>query len=546
MLNAHAKVPLPVNEPVQGYALGSRERAELKSALTKLSGERADIPLFIGGKAVRASRTGEIRMPHRHSHVLGTFQEADATQVEQAIAAAMAAKAEWSQTPFSERAAIFLRAAELLATKYRALMNAATMLGQSKTAHQAEIDAACESIDFLRFNVAFAQGLLEQQPQSAPGVWNQTDYRPLDGFVLAVAPFNFTSIGLNLCTAPALMGNTVVLKPASTAVYSNWIILELLREAGLPDGVVNFVPGPGRVVGDAALASPHLGGIHFTGSTGVFQGMWRKIGENISRYHQYPRLVGETGGKDFIFAHPSAGEDLDALAVAIVRGGFEYQGQKCSACSRVYIPESLWPRLKTKLQEQIAELKMGDVRDFRNFMGAVIDEGSFKNTASYLELAKKGGGEASIVAGGEMDRSEGWFVRPTLTQVTNPKHKLISEEIFAPVVTAFVYRDSQYAQTLRLCDEASPYALTGAIFARDRKAIAQASQELRHAAGNFYINDKPTGAVVGQQPFGGSRASGTNDKAGSALNLVRWTSPRTIKETFVPPTQVPYPFMAAE
>ncbi len=546
MLNAQSQVPPPVNEPVLSYLPGSAERLELKAALSRLSGERVEVPLFIDGKPVRTGKTGEIRMPHRHSHVLGSFQEAEASHVEQAISAALAAKREWAAMPFSERAAIFLRAAELLATKYRPLMNAATMLGQSKTAHQAEIDAACESVDFLRFNVHFAQELLAQQPQSAPQIWNQTDYRPLDGFVLAVAPFNFTSIGLNLCTAPALMGNTVVFKPASTSVYSNWIIIELLREAGLPDGVVNFVPGSGRVVGDAALASPELGGIHFTGSTGVFQGMWKKIGENISRYRQYPRLVGETGGKDFIFAHPSASDDLDALAVAIVRGGYEYQGQKCSACSRIYVPESLWPRLKGRLQELIAELRMGDVRDFRNFMGAVIDEGSFKNTSAYIDLAKKGSAEASIVAGGETDRSEGWFVRPTLIQVTNPRDRLICEEIFAPVVTAFVYPDAQYEQTLRLCDEASPYALTGAIFARDRKAISLASSVLRHAAGNFYINDKPTGAVVGQQPFGGSRASGTNDKAGSALNLVRWTSPRTIKENFVPPTKVSYPFMAAE
>ncbi|MGQ0505742.1 MAG: L-glutamate gamma-semialdehyde dehydrogenase [Myxococcaceae bacterium] len=546
MINAHLRVPPPVNEPVLTYAPNSPERAELKSALNRVAGERVEIPLVIGGKAIRTGKTDEVRMPHKHSHVLGTFHQAEQSHVEQAITAALNAKRDWSRMPFGERAAIFLRAAELLATKYRPWMNAATMLGQSKTAHQAEIDSACEAIDFLRFNVHFAQELLAQQPLSGPQMWNQTDYRPLDGFVFAVAPFNFTAIGLNLCTAPAIMGNTVLFKPASTAVLSNWFILEILREAGLPEGVINFLPGSGRAVGDVVLASPDLGGIHFTGSTGVFNGMWSKIGENISKYKQYPRLVGETGGKDFIFAHPSAVEDLEALAVAVVRGGFEYQGQKCSACSRIYVPESLWPKLKSRLQELIADLKMGDVRDFRNFMGAVIDEKSFKNTSSYLELARSGGSEATVLAGGEADRNEGWFVRPTLVQVTNPKHRLICEEIFAPVVTAFVYPDAKYEETLKQCDEASPYALTGAVFARDRKAISLASSLLRHAAGNFYINDKPTGAVVGQQPFGGSRASGTNDKAGSLLNLVRWTSPRTIKETFVPPIKVPYPSMSAE
>jgi 1-pyrroline-5-carboxylate dehydrogenase len=510
-----------------------------------MAGEKPDIPLVIGGKQVRTGKVQEARMPHRHQHVLATYHEADPEHVQQAITAAMAARHDWSLTPFQERAAIFLRAAESLSTRHRQLMNAATMLGQSKTAFQSEIDAVCESIDFLRFNVHFAQQLLETQPLSDAGMWNMTDYRPLDGFVLAVAPFNFTSIAMNLCTAPAIMGNTVVLKPASTAILSAWVVMEVLREAGLPDGVVNFVPGKGSVVGNAALTHPDLGGVHFTGSTPVFQGMWKTVGEHIASYRQYPRLVGETGGKDFIFAHASAADDLDALATAIVRGGFEYQGQKCSACSRVYVPESLWGKLKGRLQEWIAEIKVGDVQDFRNFMGAVIDEASFKNVSSYIDLVKKGS-DATIVAGGETDRREGWFVKPTLVQVQNPRHRVMCEEIFAPLVSLYVYPDAKYEETLKLCDESAPYALTGAIFARDRQAITTAANALRHAAGNFYINDKPTGAVVGQQPFGGSRASGTNDKAGSMLNLVRWTSARTVKENLAPPTRVGYPFMGAE
>jgi 1-pyrroline-5-carboxylate dehydrogenase len=545
MINATVRVPAAKNEPILSYAPGTPERADLKEALKRMGSERIEIPLVIGGKQIRTGKTGEARMPHLHRHVLATYHEAEPSQVEQAIASAMAARREWSVTPFHQRAAIFLRAAELLSTRYRQAINASTMLGQSKTAHQAEIDAACESVDFLRFNVQFADQLMASQPENGPQMWNMMDYRPLDGFVLAVSPFNFTSIAVNLPTAPALMGNTVLFKPASTAICSAWVIMEALREAGLPDGVINFVPGKGSTIGNAALSSPDLGGIHFTGSTAVFQGMWKLVGENIARYRQYPRLVGETGGKDFIFAHASAGEDLEALAVAIVRGGYEYQGQKCSACSRVYVPDSIWPKLKTRLQELIAEIRIGDVRDFRNFMGAVIDESSFKNVSSYIELARKSS-EATIIAGGETDRAEGWFVRPTLVQVTNPRHRIMCEEIFAPLVAVYVYPAGKYEETLRLCDESTPYALTGAIIGRDRKAIATAMQELRHAAGNFYVNDKPTGAVVGQQPFGGSRASGTNDKAGSPLNLVRWVSARTIKENFVPPTKVPYPFMGAE
>jgi 1-pyrroline-5-carboxylate dehydrogenase len=543
VINAIARVPPPQNEPVLPYTPGAPERASLQAALQRMASERIEIPVIIGGKQIRTGKTDEVRMPHKHSHVLATLHEADASHVEQAIQNALSVKEEWSRMPFLERAAIFLRAAELLATRYRPLLNASTMLGQSKTAHQAEIDAACEAIDFLRFNVHFAQELLSEQPVSSPQTWNLMDYRPLDGFVFAVAPFNFTSITLNLCTAPAIMGNVVLLKPASTSGLSAWYIMELLREAGLPDGVINFLPGDGPTIGNAALTSPHLGGVHFTGSTPTFQSMWRTVGENIQRYKQYPRLVGETGGKDFIFAHASAADDVDALATAIVRGGYEYQGQKCSAASRIYVPESLWPKLKPRLQEFIAELKMGDVTDFRNFMGAVIDEKSFKKVSSYIELAKQSGSEASIVAGGDADRKEGWFVKPTLVQLTNPRHRIMQEEIFAPLVGVHVYPDSRFEETMRECDQSATYALTGAVFARDRKAISTMMRELRHAAGNFYINDKPTGAVVGQQPFGGSRASGTNDKAGSMLNLVRWTSPRTIKENFAPPTRVPYPFM---
>ncbi len=543
MINAIARVPPPQNEPVLPYTPGAPERASLQAALQRMASERIEIPVIIGGKQIRTGKKDEVRMPHKHSHVLATLHEADASHVEQAIQNALSVKEEWSRMPFLERAAIFLRAAELLATRYRPLLNASTMLGQSKTAHQAEIDAACEAIDFLRFNVHFAQELLSQQPLSSPQTWNLMDYRPLDGFVFAVAPFNFTSITLNLCTAPAIMGNVVLLKPASTSGLSAWYIMELLREAGLPDGVINFLPGDGPTIGNAALTSPHLGGVHFTGSTPTFQSMWRTVGENIQRYKQYPRLVGETGGKDFIFAHASAADDVDALATAIVRGGYEYQGQKCSAASRVYVPESLWPKLKPRLQEFIAELKMGDVTDFRNFMGAVIDEKSFKKVSSYIELAKQSGSEATIVAGGDADRKEGWFVKPTLVQLTNPRHRIMQEEIFAPLVGVHVYPDARFEETMRECDQSATYALTGAVFARDRKAISTMMRELRHAAGNFYINDKPTGAVVGQQPFGGSRASGTNDKAGSMLNLVRWTSPRTIKENFAPPTRVPYPFM---
>ena len=541
MINAIPRVPPPQNEPVLSYAAGTPERAGVQAALKRMASEKIEIPVIIGGKHVHTGNLDEVRMPHRHSHVLATLHQADGATTTKAIENALSVKDEWSRMPFHARAAIFLRAAELLASRYRPILNAATMLGQSKTAHQAEIDAACESVDFLRWNVHFAEQLMGQQPVPAPQNWNMMDYRPLDGFVFAVAPFNFTSIALNLPTAPALMGNVVLFKPSNTAAYSAWYIMELLREAGLPDGVINMLPGDGPTIGNVALTHPQLGGVHFTGSTPTFQSMWRTVGENIARYKQYPRLVGETGGKDFIVVHASAADDLDAVATAIVRGGYEYQGQKCSAASRIYVPKSMWPKLKVRLQEFISELRMGDPTDFKNFMGAVIDEKSFKRTSSYLELAK--GSEASVVAGGTADRSEGWFVKPTLVQLENPRHRIMQEEIFAPVVGLHVYEDAKFEETLREVDQAAAYALTGAIFARDRKAVLTAMDLLRHAAGNFYVNDKPTGAVVGQQPFGGSRASGTNDKAGSMLNLVRWTSPRTIKENFVPPTRVPYPYL---
>lgn len=540
MIHSTVRVPAPVNEPVRSHAPGTKERAELKAALDRMAGERLDIPMIIGGKEIRTGQTARSVMPHDHAHVLATYHLGDASHTRQAIEAALAAKPAWSAMSFAERAAIFLRAAELLTTKYRPLLNASTMLGQSKTAHQAEIDAACELIDFFRFNVAFAEELIAQQPVSDHTMWNQSDYRPLDGFVYAVAPFNFTSIAANLPFSPALMGNTVVFKPSAHAAFSNWYVMELFREAGLPDGVINMVQGDPAAITAEVFAHPELGGVHFTGSTDVFRSMWKTVGENIHRYRQYPRLVGETGGKDFVFAHASAADDLDALAVALVRGAFEFQGQKCSAASRAYIPASLWEGLQERIVPMTQGIAMGDIRDFRNFMGAVIHEGAFDRITGMIALGKQGG--AKILAGGESDKSQGFFVRPTIIQVEDPKHRLMQEEIFGPVLSVFVYPDDRFEETLRVCDQTSPYALTGAIFGRDRTAVSTAMRELRHAAGNFYVNDKPTGAVVGQQPFGGGRASGTNDKAGSLWNLVRWTSPRTIKETFVPPTSLGYPF----
>jgi 1-pyrroline-5-carboxylate dehydrogenase len=539
-VSAHGipRPPEPYNEPIKDYAPGSPEREQLRSRLNELAGRELELPLVIGGKDVQLPQTFDQVMPHDKKHVLAKVSKGDASHVQRAIDAAAVAWDDWSRTPWEERAAVLLRAAELLAGPWRATLNAATMLGQSKTAHQAEIDAACELIDFWRFNVSYMTRIYEEQPRSSPGVWNRMEYRPLEGFVFAVTPFNFTAIAGNLPTSAALMGNTVVWKPASTAAYSAHFLMRLLQEAGLPDGVINLVYGSGAEIGDAALASPHLAGVHFTGSTGVFQGMWKTIGANIANYRNYPRIVGETGGKDFIVAHESA--DVDAIATAIVRGAFEYQGQKCSAASRLFIADNLWPELRERLASEIDALPVGDVRDFGNFMGAVIDGSSFRTQATAIDEARE---KATIVAGGSYDDSEGWFVRPTVVETDNPDFRLLKEELFGPVVTAFVYPRKKYDETLELIDSGSPYGLTGAVFARDREAIERADEKLRDAAGNFYVNDKPTGAVVGQQPFGGGRASGTNDKAGSMWNLIRWVSPRTVKETFVPPTDYRYPFM---
>jgi 1-pyrroline-5-carboxylate dehydrogenase len=535
--------PTPVNEPIQDYAPGSPERAELKRRLAELQSERLDLPSLIGGEDVRTGDTVEAVMPHRKEHVLADVHQAGPAEVERAIKASADAWHDWSRTPWEERAAVFLRAAELLAGPWRATLNAATMLNQSKTAHQAEIDAACELIDFWRFNVEFMTRVYAEQPISSPGVWNRLEYRPLEGFVFAVSPFNFTSIGGNLTSAPALMGNTVIWKPASTAALSAYFIMRLLEEAGLPDGVINLVYGRGSAVGDPVLASPDLAGIHFTGSTAVFQGMWKTVGTNIERYRNYPRIVGETGGKDFIVAHPSA--DPDAVLTAILRGSFEYQGQKCSAASRVYAPSNLWPELRERLTEQVAALKIGDPADFENFMGAVIDAGSFETQRQAIAEARSDE-SSSVLVGGGTDDTEGYFVEPTVIETRDPGFRLLRDELFGPVVTAYVYPEGEYEQTLELVDSTAPYGLTGAVFARDRAAIELADDKLQYAAGNFYVNDKPTGAVVGQQPFGGARASGTNDKAGSMWNLIRWVSPRTIKETFVPPRDYRYPFMAPD
>ncbi len=538
------RVPEPHNEPVLGYEPGSAEREELRRRLDELSGRRLEIPLVIGGEDVLTGDTFESVMPHQRSHVLADVHKGGAAEVDRAIAAAADAWEDWSRTPWEDRAAVLLRAAELLAGPWRQTLNAATMLGQSKTAHQAEIDAACELIDFWRFNVQYMTRIYEEQPISSPGVWNRLEYRPLEGFVFAVTPFNFTSIAGNLPTSAALMGNTVVWKPASTAAVSAHFLMQLFEEAGLPPGVINLVYGSGAAVGDPALASEHLAGIHFTGSTPVFQGMWKTVGDNIARYRNYPRVVGETGGKDFIVAHPSA--DAEALATAILRGSFEYQGQKCSAASRVFAPASLWPQVRERVAAEIGDMKMGDVADFSNFVGAVIDASSFATQKEAIEEAKAAGGTASIVAGGSYDDSDGWFVQPTLIETSDPGFRTMKEELFGPVVTAFVYDDSRYDETLDLVDKGTTYALTGAVFARDLDAIEKTRDRLRYAAGNFYVNDKPTGAVVGQQPFGGARASGTNDKAGSLWNLIRWVSPRTIKETFVPPRDYRYPFLGPD
>ncbi len=543
MPNAVYQVPQPENEPVLGYAQGSPEKVALKAELKAQAGRKIEIPMVIGGEEIRTGKMADCVMPHNHKHVLGHYHQGGEKEVKLAIKAAQKAKKGWAATPFEHRAAIMLKAADLLAGRYRQVLNSATMLGQGKNAMQAEIDAACELIDFLRFNVFYARQILAEQPNSARGMWNQLEQRPLDGFVFAVTPFNFTAIAGNLSTAPALMGNTVVWKPASSSVFSGHYLMELFREAGLPDGVINFVPGSGGQIGTPVMASRELAGVHFTGSTAVFQNMWKQIGTNIHNYGCYPRIVGETGGKDFVFAHPSA--DVTALVTALVRGAFEYQGQKCSAASRAYIPLSLWKQTRGALLDMISTIAQGDVTDFRNFMGAVIDRHAFDNIKGYIDRARKARGKAKILAGGGCDDKKGYFIEPTVIEALDPHYESMVEEIFGPVLTVYVYEDQDLVKTLKLCDTSSAYALTGAIFAQDRAALIKMKDALEGAAGNFYINDKPTGAVVGQQPFGGSRASGTNDKAGSYLNLIRWTSPRTVKETFDPPRDYPYPYMSA-
>jgi 1-pyrroline-5-carboxylate dehydrogenase len=541
-MSTHAifRPPPAHNEPIHDYAPGSPERLRLQLRLEQMRNERTEIPLVIGGQDVFTGETKPAVMPHNKEHVLADVHQGSAEHVQLAIDAAAKAWEDWSRWPWEERAGVVLRAAELLAGPWRDTLNAATMLGQSKTAHQAEIDAACESIDFFRFNVEFMYRVYSEQPVSSPGIWNRLEYRPLEGFVFAVSPFNFTAIAANLTSSPALMGNVVVWKPAGTAMLSAYYLMRLFQEAGLPDGVINLVYGSGATIGDAALSSPHLAGIHFTGSTPVFNSMWRTVASNMERYRNYPRIVGETGGKDFIVAHPSA--DVDALATAIVRGSFEYQGQKCSASSRIYAPSNLWPALRERLQEEVATIKMGDVSDFGNFMGAVIDGSSFRTQSEAIEEAKASP-DADIVVGGGYDDSHGYFVEPTVIETRDPGFRTMKDELFGPVVTTYVYDESKWDETLALVDSTAPYGLTGAVFSEDRAAIDDARDKLRYAAGNFYVNDKPTGAVVGQQPFGGARASGTNDKAGSMWNLIRWVSPRTIKETFIPPTNYRYPFM---
>lgn len=536
----HYSLPMPVNEPVLTYVPGSSERLRLKAVLAELKSEVADIPMYIGDKEVRTGKTTEIRPPHEHGHILGHFHTGDAKHVKMAIEAALEAKSSWESMPWESRAAIFLKAADLIAGRYRPYMNGTTMLGQSKTVYQAEIDSACEIIDFLRFNVHFLSEIYKQQPISAAGTHNRLEYRPLEGFILAVTPFNFTAIGGNLPASAALCGNTVVWKCANTQVYSAQMFMRILKEAGLPDGVINLVYVDGPTLGDVCFKHPQFAGVHFTGSTGVFNQMWKTIGENIGKYRSYPRIVGETGGKDFVMVHPSANPDV--VATALLRGAFEFQGQKCSAASRAYIPSNLAVAVRKKLIAGIKSFSMGTVEDFTNFITAVIDEKSFTKIKSYIDSAKRST-KAKVIAGGHCDKSAGYFIEPTVIETTDPKYVTMCEEIFGPVLTMYVYPEKKYSETLQILDETSPYALTGAIISKDREAIDEATSVLKNAAGNFYINDKPTGAVVGQQPFGGARASGTNDKAGFSINLYRWLSVRTIKETFDPPTDYRYPFM---
>lgn len=540
MNNAIFNIERPVNEKTHSYAPGTGERKRLNTELDRMSGEVLDIPLIIGGKEIRTGKTGTVVMPHDHRHVLGHYHMAGEKEVKMAIEEARKAHDEWSTLSWVERVSITLKAAELISGKYRQWINAATMLGQGKNAYQAEIDAACETIDFLKFNAFFTSEIYRDQPVSREGVINRFEYRPLEGFVFTVTPFNFTAIASNLNLAPVVMGNTTVWKPSSTSILSNYVLMQIFREAGLPDGVINFIPGSGSMIGKAALAHRDLAGIHFTGSTGTFNGIWRTVAENMSGYRSYPRIVGETGGKDFVFVHPSA--DPQEVAVAIVRGAFEYQGQKCSAASRGYVPESLWPEVRTRIGEMLSRVTLGDVREFSHFMNAVIDEKSFDNIMGYIDMAKKDA-DAEVIFGGTGDKSKGYFIQPTVILTTNPHFRTMEEEIFGPVMTIFVYKDKDFEKTLQVCDQTSPYGLTGSVFSKDRSALNTACRILRYAAGNIYFNDKPTGAVVGQQPFGGARGSGTNDKSGSHLNLLRWTNPRTIKETLIPPTEFTYPFM---
>ena len=530
----------PENEPVLNYGPGSEEKQELKEEIERLKEQVYEIPLIIGGEEIKTGNMGEIRMPHNHEHVLARYHKAGQEHIDMAIEAAKEAKEEWENTPWEKRVEIFQRAASLLAGPYRDIINASTMLGQSKNVFQAEIDSACELIDFLRFNSYYLAEIYSEQPSSTDDIVNKMEYRPLEGFIFAVPPFNFTSIGANLPAAPALMGNTVLWKPASTAVYSNYFFMKLLQKAGLPEGVINFIPGSGSKIGPRVLESPDLAGIHFTGSAEVLQDMWKTVGENIRKYKSYPRIVGETGGKDFVFAHKSS--DVDELVTALVRGAFEYQGQKCSAASRTYIPESLWDEVEEQLVETTSNLKMGDVEDFTNFINAVIDQNAFNDITEYIDYAKEAD-DAKILCGGGYDDSEGYFIEPTIVLAEDPKFKLMEEEIFGPVLTVYVYPDEEFENTLRICDETSPYGLTGSIFGHNLKEVRKAQKMLTHSAGNFYVNDKPTGAVVGQQPFGGARKSGTNDKAGSKWNLMRWISPRSIKTNLNPPTDYGYPFM---
>jgi 1-pyrroline-5-carboxylate dehydrogenase len=541
MVNARFEIPIPPNEPVKNYLPGSAERVSLKAKLAEMENKQIEIPLIIGGEEIKTGKLGKCLLPHNHQKVIAIYHQAGEKEVKMAIEAALAARRQWAVLDWEERLSIFIKAAALLSGPWRDTLNAATMLGQSKNVFQAEIDAAAELTDFFRFNAYYAAMIFSMQPPHSPmDIRNKMEYRPLEGFVFSVSPFNFTSIAGNLPTAPAMVGNVVLAKPASSAVYSAYHIMRLLEEAGVPPGVINFIPGPGGAVGAPALSSPFLAGIHFTGSTVVFQDMWRTVGENIGKYKWYPRIVGETGGKDFIFAHKSA--DIESLGTAIIRGAFEYQGQKCSAASRAYIPKSLWGDLREYLVTELKTVKIGDVTDFTNFMNAVIDKNAYSTIIGYIDFAKKSS-DAEIVFGGNYDDSKGYFIEPTIILTTNPHFKTMEEEIFGPVMTIFVYDDDKYEETLHLCDETSPYGLTGSIFARDRYAVSVANQVLVNAAGNFYINDKPTGAVVGQQPFGGARASGTNDKAGSFLNMMRWLSPRAIKENFIPPRNYRYPWM---